>query len=212
MYKSPVILSAFILSSFAIKLMAQNPVNNDDSHYFNYDLHVTNGNANIYLEIYGHKNSDNTFKITKTDDKSFLNEFLEVINETDVLEDIWCDQFDHRIPENTPFEWNTYGNKIFTFHPVFEEDDDMVLGQFQVIVEVSTQNNQILSYHMKNKKTFSPAFATKVHSYEYKAACFPLLAHRNALKELTVAVKGKTYMYSYQEYIKRVYSDYKPSN
>ncbi len=214
MRKTLFILCLLILFNFSVKLLAQQHSEGQYNHNkFDYDLHVTNGDATIHLAVYASKINGESFKIKTSDDKAFLKEFQALLDDegSEALQNIWCDQFMHQIPENAAFTLNALGNKVFSFSPVSDPNDEMGSGEFMVNIEVSANNHQVLSYHLKNRKPFSPAFATKVHSYEYKATCLSLLPERNALKELTVAVKGKAYMYPYSELIKRVYSNYKLS-
>ncbi len=203
----------FILFSFVGKLTANNLVNNELQHPgFDYDLHLTDGRANVHLKVFSNQDAEEIYNVHSYDDKGYLNEIQELIMSEDggLFQNIWCDQFKHEISGKSPFEVNARGNKVYVYTPA-QDPKDKILNNLNITIEVSADNNQVLSYQMTNNKVFSPAFATKIHTYKHSAECFPLLHNRTALKEFSIEVKGKAFFKSFQESTKRVYSNFRPS-
>ncbi len=184
------------------------------SDRFDFDMHISNGHGNVYIEVFSGKAAEQRIRFKSHDNEDFLGEIQEFVSNegAEVFQGFWCDQLNEKIPERVLLKTNASSNKVYSFSPIPGPDDNKrIYKNLVATVEVSATHDQILSFSMKNGDSFSPAIATKITSFEYLAKCFPLVENRTALRSLSISVTGKAFFQTFDEVMKRTYSNYRPS-
>lgn len=179
-----------------------------------YDIHLTNGSANVKLSVMNDHKGEVNIGVTNADDDSFLTEVQSLINEqgSEAFANVNCDSFKKMIPEQARSVINSNGHKEYSFKPIPDADDDpKVFENLTGIAEVTRPTNNLLRITLSNEAAFSLAFGASISRLSFVIECLPITDTKAVLTKYNLLIQGSAFLVPFEERIERTYTNYRPS-
>ena len=180
-----------------------------------YDIHLTNGSANVNLAVINEQTGEVNISIINADDDSYLAEVQTLLHEqgAKAFARVNCDSFKKMIPQEARSVINDNGHKEYSFKPIPDADDDPeVFENLTGVAELSHTANNVLRITLSNEAAFSPSFGSSISRLSFDIECLPVADTVTVLKKYNLLIQGSAFWVPFEERIERTYTNYRPSS